>query len=131
LVVLMVATVGLWGCSQGESKTSHRQDEKVKVLQAKCGNLESDCLALTSARDEAQRKLVQLESERTKLLKELQANKHACESLQAAVTIRTAETESYRGQLDELRKGIRSLLSRVESSLPAEDAGKGPILPKG
>ena len=120
MIVLMVAAAGLWGCSQGEQKTSGH-DKRIKALEAKCGELESSCLTLKQTHEEEKAKL---ESEKADLQKQIDVHKMIAkerDALKVMVNARTNERDTYHGQLEELRKGIRTLLTRVEASLPACD----------
>ena len=54
LIVMLVALVGVWGCSQGDSKAvSSRHLDRIKSLEAKCASLEQECQAALSDRDRA------------------------------------------------------------------------------
>ena len=123
LIVIMVAAAGLWGCSQGEHKASSSHDKRIKALEAKCCELENSCQSLKAAHEEEKTKL---ETEKAALQKQLDVHKMIAkerDALKGMVTARTAERDSYHGQLEELRKGIRTLLSRVDSALaPCEDS---------
>jgi DNA repair exonuclease SbcCD ATPase subunit len=135
-IILVVATVGVWGCSQGQStKTSSRHEERIKALEAKCDHLESEYQSAVNERDLAQKKATDLAKEKTRLLKELEDHRRVLterDELKIQVVNRTSERDAYVGQLEELRKGIRSLLTRVESALPSgNDKGeKTSMLPK-
>ncbi len=121
LIVLAVATLGLWGCAQGTSKPTANSDERIKVLEAKCSRLESDHRTVTVARDQIQKKLAELDKERVRLQQELEQGKVVSQErdeLKVLVATRTAERDAVQGQFEELRKGIRSVLGRVESALP-------------
>ena len=63
LIVLLVAAIGLWGCSQGPGQSAI-QAERIKALEIKCAKLEDDYKAAASARDQARRKITTLEEER-------------------------------------------------------------------
>lgn len=128
LIILALASVGIWGCSQGQtSKTSSRHEERIKALEAKCDHLETDCQAALSERDQAQKKVEELVKDKGKLLKELEAHRAVAQErddLKALAANRTSERDAYQVQLEELRKGIRGLLTRVESALPPSTEGE-------
>src|SRR5215475_13374480 len=67
LIVLLVAVVGLWGCSQATSGQSAAQAEKIKSLEAKCGKLEDDYKSAAAARDQARKRVSALEEERAQM----------------------------------------------------------------
>jgi chromosome segregation ATPase len=122
MIIVVVTTVGVWGCSQGESKsTAARHLDRIKALEAKCAALEQECKSATCAREEAEQRVASLEQERSKWMKEAEEMKCVArerDELKQVVAARTTERDAYQGQLLEVRKGIRTLLSRVESSLP-------------
>src|SRR5262245_33677649 len=121
LIVLAVATLGLWGCAQGTSKPTANSDDRIKALESKLSRLESDHRTVTVARDQVQKKLADLDRERVRLQQELEQGKAVAQErdeLKVLVTTRTAERDAVQGQFEELRKGIRSILGRAESALP-------------
>jgi len=126
LVVMVVVLVGIWGCSQGDNKAvSSRNLDRIKALEAKCGSLEQECQAALADRDQLKQRLADLEKERARLVNEVETGKAVArerDDLKALVTTRTTERDTYQGQLEELRKGIRSLLSRVDAALPSADS---------
>ena len=125
LTVIVVATLGLWGCAQGKSKPTANSDERIKSLEARCENLENDNHKVTTARDKAQKLLVEADRERLRLLQEVETLKAVAQErdeLKLQVASRTAERDAIQTHFEELRKGIRSLLGRVESALPPTTA---------
>ncbi len=132
LIILAVACVGLWGCSQGDQRgASH--DKRMRSLEAKCCDLETECAALKTARDEVEKKLADMTKDRAVMQKEIDLGKltrKERDDLKVLLAARTGERDSYQVQLDELRKGIRSLLSRVDSALPPSDDHKTAAGPK-
>jgi len=124
MILLVVVSAGVWGCSQGENKSAAaRHLDRIKALEAKCASLEHDCQAMLASRDQAQKRQAELEMQCARLKKEIDGYKvvaHERDDLKSLVTARTTERDSYQTQLMEVRKGIRTLLSRVESCLPTE-----------
>jgi chromosome segregation ATPase len=125
LTIIVVATLGLWGCAQGKGRSNASHEERIKSLEAKVARLEGECHSLTVERDRAQKKVAELDRERERLLREvdrLAAVVRERDDLKVLVATRTAERNAYQTQFEELRKGIRSLLGRAESALtPAPD----------
>ncbi|HEY1861735.1 MAG TPA: hypothetical protein VGG61_15350 [Gemmataceae bacterium] len=103
LVVLVVATLGLWGCAQGPGNGSA---DKIKSLEDKVSKLEDDCKAVTSARDGVKKKLAALEEEYTKKQQELDQQ----------IVARTAERDSVQAQFEQFRKNLRTLLGQAEAA---------------
>jgi len=121
LIVIVVATLGLWGCAQGKSKPSANNEDRIKSLEARCARLENDYRTVSTARDKAQKLLIEADRERLRLQQEVDAGKLVAQErddLKLQVASRTAERDAAQTHFDELRKGIRSVLGRVESSAP-------------
>ena len=119
LIIVVVATLGLWGCAQGKNKPTASSD--IKSLEERCAHLESDNRSVASARDKAQKQLTEANRERVRLLQEVETLKAVVQErddLKLQLASRTAERDAIQTHFEELRKGIRSLLGRVESSLP-------------
>jgi septal ring factor EnvC (AmiA/AmiB activator) len=105
LIVLVVASTGLWGCAQGPASV-----ERLKALEAKCAKLEEDGKAAADARDAAKKRVAALEEERTKLKKDL-------EERTIQLTTRTNERDRLQGQFEQVRKGLKDLLGQSEAAL--------------
>jgi outer membrane murein-binding lipoprotein Lpp len=128
LMVVVVAALGLWGCAQGNSKPVASSEERVKALEARYDSLEKKCKAVLADRERAETRVAALEKERLDLLKLVEHGKGVSrerDSLKVLVGTRTAERDALQTQFEELRKGIRSLLGRVESALPPADSQGG------
>ncbi|MBI1913284.1 MAG: hypothetical protein HYS12_00775 [Planctomycetes bacterium] len=119
--MIAVATLGLWGCAQGKSKPTANSEERIKALEARCAHLESENHTVATARDKAQKLLIEADRERLRLLQEVETLKAIAQErddLKLLVASRTAERDAAQTHFEELRKGIRSVLGRVEASLP-------------
>ena len=103
LVVLVVATLGLWGCAQGPGNGSA---DKIKSLEDKVSKLEDDCKTVTSARDAVRKKLAALEEEYVKKQQELDQQ----------IAARTAERDSVQTQFEQFRKNLRTLLGQADAA---------------
>jgi chromosome segregation ATPase len=103
LVVLVVATLGLWGCAQGPGCGSA---DKIQSLEDKVSKLEDDCKAVTSARDGVKKKLAALEEEFVKKQQELDQQ----------IAARTAERDSVQTQFEQFRKNLRTLLGQADAA---------------
>ena len=137
LIVIVVATLGLWGCAQSKNKPTANSEERIKSLEARCDKLEGENHKVAAARDKAQKLLVEADRERLRLLAEVESLKAITQErddLKLLVASRTAERDALQTHFQELRKGIRSLLGRVESSLPPSldlPASPGTRAPRG
>jgi outer membrane murein-binding lipoprotein Lpp len=103
LVVLVVATLGLWGCAQGPGAGSA---EKIKNLEEKVSKLEDDYKAVTTARDLVKKKLAALEEEHARKQQELDQ----------LIAARTAERDSVQTQFEQFRKNLRTLLGQADAA---------------
>jgi outer membrane murein-binding lipoprotein Lpp len=103
LVVLVVATLGLWGCAQGPGNGSA---DKIQSLEDKVSKLEDECKAVTSARDAVRKKLAALEEEYVKKQQELDQQ----------IAARTAERDSVQTQFEQFRKNLRTLLGQADAA---------------
>jgi len=142
LIVLLVATLGLWGCSQGNSKSA-ANNERIKTLEAKCAKLEEDYRAVASARDQARRKAAQIEAdqekekeafakEKVQLQVELEKQQLIAkerDTIKSDLATRTLERDTYQTHLDELRRGMKSLLSQVDAVMPERQEPAVEVVP--
>jgi uncharacterized coiled-coil DUF342 family protein len=124
LAVIVVSALGLWGCAQGSGNDSA---ERVKALENQCAKLESDCKSAVTARDRLRQQVTDLEAERDKLRKDVEAQTALAKDRQALarerdelvqqVGARTTERDAAQGQLDQVRKGLRNLLGQTEAAI--------------
>ena len=124
LAVLLVAAMGLWGCAQGPSN-GPTAAERIKSLENKCNKLDDDYRAVATVRDQLRSKVSDLEEQRTKLRKELDAQLALLkdhEEIKQQLAARTQERDNLQNQFEAFRKGIRNLLGQAEAALPASPA---------
>jgi|SRR5665213_2125293 len=130
LMVLLVAAVGLWGCSQGPNQSA-AQAERIKALESKCAKLEDDYKAAAAARDQARKKVSTLEEERaqideqtTAMQKEIEAGKlvgKERDSLRQQMEVRTGERDMLQTRCEKMKKGLQTLLGQDDAvSTPAQ-----------
>ena len=118
LAILVVAVLGLWGCTQGPTNGAGSV-ERVKALESKCAKMEDDCRALAAARDQLKKKLSAVEEERNQLRQEAEQKQTVArerDELRQQLDARTTERDAVQGQFEHLRKGIRSLLGQADSA---------------
>jgi hypothetical protein len=124
LTVVVVAALGLWGCAQGSDGNTA---ERVRQLENDCARLKEDYRAVAGARDRLRQQVSELEGERAQLQKDVEAQQALAKDRQALarerdelvqqVGARTTERDAAQGQLDQVRKGLRSLLGQTEAAL--------------
>jgi chromosome segregation ATPase len=124
LAVLVVASLGLWGCAQGPSNGGVSL-ERVRALESKNAKLEDDFRAAVAVRDQLKKKVAALEDQRNQLTQQIEqlavAVKERDEARQLA-SARTNERDTLQGQIDSLRKGIRTLLGQADAAASAAPA---------
>jgi outer membrane murein-binding lipoprotein Lpp len=122
MIVVLVASLGLWGCAQSPSA----QAERVRALEAKAAKLEEDYKAVAAARDQARKQAAALEAEKGTLAVAKAALGKERDELRHQVEARTSERDLAQTRCDRMKKGLQNLLGQDEALLtpPA-----GPSLP--
>jgi septal ring factor EnvC (AmiA/AmiB activator) len=125
LAVLVVASLGLWGCAQGPGNGTVTV-ERVRALETKSAKLEDDFRAAVTVRDQLKKKLVALEEQRQQMEKQVEQLQQAArerEELRQQLTARTGERDNVQTQFEQFRKNIRNLLGQVEAANTDVPAG--------
>ena len=133
LIVLVVATLGIWGCAQGPVSHS-AQNDKIRSLESKVAKLEEDYRAVAAARDQARKRATSLEADLRKEAAERQAAARERDELRAQLKARTGERDNLQARCDHLKKGLQNLLGEdaalaAPESRPVTAAQPGPALP--
>lgn len=125
LMVMLVAAVGLWGCSQANSGQAAAQADRIKALETKCGKLEDDYKSAAAARDQARKRVSALEEEHTQMeeqqalmQKDIEAGKLVAkerDDLHQQMEARTGERDMLQTRCDKLKKGLQSLLGQDDA----------------
>jgi chromosome segregation ATPase len=122
LTVLVVATLGVWGCGQGSSSS---QAERIRALEAKCAKLEDDYRGAATVRDQARKKTAGLEDERAQLQndledkgKQLQLVTRERDELRQNVEARTTERDVLQTRCERLKRGLQNLLGQDDAVTP-------------
>jgi septal ring factor EnvC (AmiA/AmiB activator) len=108
LAILVVSTLGLWGCAKGPTSSS---SERIKALEAKVSRLEGDVKLGETAREQLRKKLATADEQLNKLQKDR-------DELDKSLTVRTSERDTLQTQYDGFRKSLRDLLGTAESTAP-------------
>jgi uncharacterized coiled-coil DUF342 family protein len=117
LTVVIVASLGLWGCAQGANGESA---ERIHQLENDCTRLKEDYRAVAGARDRLRQQVADLEGERERIQKDLETLRAVAkerDELVQQVGARTTERDAVQGQLDQVRKGLRNLLGQAEAAI--------------
>src|SRR2546421_538103 len=109
IVVLFVAIVGIWGCSQGPANRAALA-ERVKILETKCARLEDDLRNVASARDQARHRA----EEQIEQLKLATGDR---DELKTQLQMRTGERDQVAGQYELFRKSIKDLIGEAETAV--------------
>ena len=121
LAVLFVASLGIWGCSQGPSSGGVAAKERIRALEAKSVRLEDDFRNVAAARDQLRKQMTDLENDRSRLRQDLDRLRNAekeRDALCKQVKDRTSERDAVQVQYESFRKGIRELLGQADARLP-------------
>jgi chromosome segregation ATPase len=105
LVLLVVSTMGLWGCAKGPANPAG--PERLKGLEVKLSKVEGDFRAAAAARDQLRNQLSSLEEQRAAIEKER-------DELRQQLTVRTTERDALQSQYEQFRKNLRGLLGQAE-----------------
>jgi chromosome segregation ATPase len=126
LVVLVVAALGLWGCTQQAPVGL----ERVKALEGKIGKMEDDYKAVATARDQARKKLAEAEEQRLKLQQQFEQEQQTLakerDDLKQQLGTRTTERDALQTQFESFRKGVRSLLNQADTA--AANSAAPPVI---
>ncbi len=124
LAVLTVVTLGVWGCARNGGEA---QAERALALENKCKKLEGDYRSVVTVRDDLRKQLSDLREDRDHLQKDLEAQQALARDRQAlakerdelvqTLGSRTTERDAAQAQLDQVRKGLRSLLGQAEANI--------------
>ncbi len=123
LIVVFVASLGLWGCTQGPANGS-ASVERIRALESKTAKLEDDYRAAATARDQFRKKLAEADARHAQQAEQLQALNKEKEDLQQQLAGRTNERNALQAQYEQFRNSLKDLLGRAEASLnpPTEPA---------
>ncbi len=118
LIVLLVASLGVWGCAQGPANGS-ASSERIRALEGKISKLEDDFRSAIAVRDQLRKRVTSLEDERTSLglqIEQLQLVVKDRDDLRKQLTARTSERDNVANQFEQVRKGMKSLLGQIEAA---------------
>jgi uncharacterized coiled-coil DUF342 family protein len=109
LVITVLTSLGLWGCSQEQNHGA--TNARIRALESKNAKLEEDFRAVVALRDQIRKKLGAAEQQ----IEQLQTVVRERDDLRQQIAARTNERDTVQNQFDQLRKGIRNLLGQAES----------------
>jgi chromosome segregation ATPase len=147
LVVLTVATLGIWGCAQGQGPGGGSdQNKRIQALEAKNAKLEDDLRTRAAALEQAikkgkaaeeqerqtqeqekqlQEQNQQLQEQMRQVLErnhakeqEIQAVIREREELKEQLAERTSERDNLTRQYEQFRNNLRDLLGQSDAALP-------------
>jgi phage shock protein A len=120
LAIVLVATLGLWGCAKGPSPVNAGAD-RIKSLEAKNAKLEDEARTVNAAREQLRKRVQVLEQQYTQAqqqLDKLGTMSKERDTLKAQLDTRTSERDSTQAQFEQFRKNIRNLLGQAEAAAP-------------
>ena len=112
-IVLLVASLGLWGCAQGPTNGAARI-ERIRALEAQVAKLEQDYRTAAELRDQLRGQLAEAEGLQARLTKELRTLERANDSLEKKLAARSRERDVLQSQYDQFRQELRDLLGKAE-----------------
>ncbi len=115
MVLVVLAPLGLWGCSQDKNETPN----KVKDLAARNAKLEEDHKAAVSAAEGLRKKLAQAEAKRAELAKQVEVLGEVTgerDELRKQVSTRTGERDALHAQMVQFGKELQSLAGKIEAA---------------
>jgi uncharacterized coiled-coil DUF342 family protein len=128
LIVVVVATLGLWGCARNPAGQTGQAD-KVRLLEGQCAKLQGDYRNAAAARDQARQQMGSLRDERARLLNERdqlqkklaaqQQLRRERDELRREINSRTSERDALRDRCDRLKRGLQELLGQDNAVLPS------------
>jgi septal ring factor EnvC (AmiA/AmiB activator) len=121
-VVLLVAVLGMWGCSQSSSTPGTSAGDRVRNLEQKCAKLEDDCRNLLVIRDQMKKNLASIESDNARLARELEQKKviqQERDSFRQLAEARSTERDVLQSRCEKLKKGLQTLIGQDDSIAPA------------
>ncbi len=121
LAIVLVATLGLWGCAKGPTPANGAAD-RLKALEGKNAKLEDDYRAVNTAREQLRKRVKILEEQQARAQQQfdrLQAVSRERDVLKTQLETRTTERDNAQTQLEQFRKSIRNLLGQAEAAAPA------------
>jgi outer membrane murein-binding lipoprotein Lpp len=118
LGVMVVASLGLWGCTQQQTGAI---TVKVRDLETRYAKLEEDYRALQSSNEQNKKRLAQseslratLEEQKTDLTKQLDSTTEQRDDLRKQVALRTTERDAAQTNLVQFSKELMALAGRIE-----------------
>jgi hypothetical protein len=119
LGILLVATVGIWGCAQSANPNANQ--DRLRALELKNAKLEDDFRTAAAVRDQLRRRVATLEEEqrqtRTDLGGQIQGLQHERDAFRQELAARTIERDALYSQFDQFRQGLQNLLGQTEAVL--------------
>jgi len=114
LVVMVVATLGLWGCAQ--NPTGPATNARIRDLESRNAKLEDDYRAAVAARDQFRKKIASIEEQRLRQVEQLQLVMRERDELKEQLNVRGVERDALHGQLIQIGKDLQNLAGRIESA---------------
>jgi uncharacterized coiled-coil DUF342 family protein len=110
--VLIVALVGVWGCSQSPTNRAALV-ERIKILEDKNSRLEDEVHAIANARDQVRQQLARAEEH----INKLNAVVKERDDLRVQIKVRTGERDQVASQYESFRKNLKDFVSQADSTV--------------
>lgn len=116
LGVLVLSSLGIWGCAQ---QTSTALQRKMSDLEARYATLEDEYRNAVAANESNRRKLGEMETQRAELVQQVEDLKVVVQErdeLKQKLAQRTNERDTVHAQLTDISKELLKLANRAESA---------------
>jgi septal ring factor EnvC (AmiA/AmiB activator) len=112
LVIGVVSSLGLWGCTQNSGNHSAR----LRDLESRHAKLEEDHRNTVVARDQARKRLASVEEQRAKVNQQIEATIKERDDLSKQILARVGERDAIQAQLIQFGKELQNLAGKVEAA---------------
>jgi chromosome segregation ATPase len=120
LVVVVVTTLGLWGCTQGRS--GGNSSAKVRDLETRNAKLEEDYRASVADGAEVRKKLADAEEQLARLTEQLPLVQKERDRLRQEVKATTTERNLLQNRMQEFSRDLQALVGRVDAAAGTNSA---------
>ena len=114
LVMMLTGLLGVWGCTQGGSSSS--TSARLRELEARSARLEDDYKTAAAARDQARKKVAQLEEQRAQQMDLLQKVVKERDELRGQLSSRVAERDALQASLLQFSRDLLSLATKMDQA---------------
>jgi hypothetical protein len=126
MVVALTTFLGLWGCTQSAPPNS--ASTRLRELEDRNAQLQDDYKAAVTARDQARKKVIFLEEQRTQLAQQVEQQQRIGkerDEFRQQAAVRTAERDAIQAQLVYFGRELQNLAQKIDQA--AQGNGSPPL----